>query len=83
MKPSGLRWVYREAEVTKATEPQIEFTVRATAGAKEVGASRIPRAGSSSRWPNSSSGSAEQCFEEGGLPGHRLWLSLDRENRDL
>ena len=39
MKPSGLRWVYREAEVTRVAERHIEFTVRATAGAKEVGAS--------------------------------------------
>ena len=45
MKPSGLRWVYREAEVTKAAERQIEFTVRATAGAKEVGASSFPGQG--------------------------------------
>jgi hypothetical protein len=79
MKPSGLRWVIGEAEVTKVDERQIEFTVRATEGAKEVGA------GSHSRVvidvANSSGGSAEQCFEDGGLPGHGLWLSLDGENR--
>jgi predicted thioesterase len=81
MKPSGLRWVIGEAEVTKVDERQIEFTVRATEGAKEVGA------GSHSRVvidvANSSGGSAEQCFEDGGLPGHGLWLSLDGENRYL
>ncbi len=43
MKPSGLRWVIGEAEVTKVDERQIEFTVRATEGAKEVGASSHSR----------------------------------------
>ena len=82
MKPSGLRFIGK-AEVTKVDERQIEFTVRATEGVKEVGASSHSRAGSSSTRPNSNSGSAEQCFEDGGLPEHGLWLSLDGENRDL
>ena len=40
MEPTGLRWrgLTREAEVTKVDGRQMEFTVRAIEGTKEIGA---------------------------------------------
>ena len=52
------RLVSGEAEVTKVDGRQIEFTVRATEGAKEIGPARIP--GLSSTWLNSCGDSNEQ-----------------------
>jgi predicted thioesterase len=65
--------------VTKIGGRQIEFTVRATEGAKEIGA------GSHSRVvidvAKSRGGSNEQRSKDRGVPGHSLWLSLHGEKR--
>jgi fluoroacetyl-CoA thioesterase len=54
------RLVTGEAEVTKVDGRRIEFTVRTTEGAKEIGPARIP--GSLSTWLSSSGDSRKQCF---------------------
>ena len=82
------RLVTGEAEVTKVDGRQIEFTVRAIEGTKEIGAGSIP--GSSSTWLNLPSGSDEKRstrltgypgndeFGPGSKPGRlRLWHGLD------